>query len=117
MAHTVRDAIASKIVETPAPLCRSSAWDQGKETAALASFTVATDIDGYFCDQHSREQPGTNENADGLLRRYLPRSFDGITVTASQLDQIVAELNKCPCETFGWTTSAEKFNELLPMPV
>ncbi len=52
-ANTVRDAIASKIVELPEHLRRSLKWDQSKEVAANADFKVATDIDVYFCDPHS----------------------------------------------------------------
>jgi IS30 family transposase len=111
----VRDAIASKIVELPEQLRRSLTWDQGKEMAAHADFKIATDIDVYFCDPHSPWQRGTNENTNGLLRQYLPRSTDLATVTPSQLDQIAAELNERPREPLGWHTPAEKTNELLAM--
>jgi len=114
-AHTVRYAIASRIVELPEHLRWSLTWDQGKEMAAHADFKIATDIEVYFCDSHSPWQRGTNENANGLLRQYLPRSTDLSTVTASQLDQIAAELNQRPRETLGWHTPAGKFNELLAM--
>ena len=114
-AHTVRDAIASKIVELPEHLRRSLTWDQGKEMAAHADFKVATDVAVYFCDPHAPWQRGTNDNTNGLLRQYLPRSTDLATVTARQLDQIAAELNERPRETLGWDTLAEKLNELLAM--
>jgi len=114
-AHTVRDAIASKIVEFPEHLRRSLTWEQGKEMAAHADFKIATDLDVYFCDPHSPWQRGTNENTNGLLRQCLPRSTDLATVTASQLDQIAAELNERPRESLGWHTPAEKFKGLLAM--
>ena len=114
-AHTVRDAIASKIVELPEQLRRSLTWDQGKEMAAHADFKVATDVAVYFCDPHSPWQRGTNENTNGLLRQYLPRSRNLATVTDRELDQIATELNERPRETLGWMTPAEKFNELLAM--
>lgn len=46
--HTVRDAIASKVVELSEQLHRTLTWDQGKEMSAHAGFTVAIDIDVYF---------------------------------------------------------------------
>jgi transposase, IS30 family len=114
-AITVRDAVAAKIVELPEHLRRSLTWDQGKEMAAHVSFTVATDLAVYFCDPHSPWQRGTNENTNGLLRQYLPRSLDVATVTARQLDAIAAELNERPRETLGWMTPSEKFSELVAM--
>ena len=114
-ANTVRDTIASKIVELPEQLRRSLAWDQGKEMAAHADFKVATGVAVYFCDPHSRWQRGTNENTNGLRPQYLPRSRDLATVTECELDQIATELNERARKTLGWMTPAEKFNELLAM--
>ncbi len=114
-AHTVRDALASKLVELPEHLRRSLTWDQGEEMAAHADFKIATVIDVCFCDSHSPWQRGTNENTNGMLRQYLRRSTALATVTASQPDQIAAALNERPRETLGWHTPAEKFNELLAM--
>ena len=112
-AATVRDAVAAKIVELPVHLRRSLAWDQGKEMAEHLSFSVATDVAVYFCDPHSPWQRGTNENTNGLLRQYLPRSLDLSTVSDRQLDAIAAELNERPRETLGWMTPSEKFSELV----
>jgi transposase, IS30 family len=114
-AVTVRDAVAAKIVELPEQLRRSLTWDQGKEMAAHVSFSVATDVAVYFCDPHSPWQRGTNENTNGLLRQYLPRSLDLSTVTDAQLDAIAQELNERPRETLGWMTPSEKFSELVAM--
>ena len=81
--------------------------------AAHVTFSVATDVAVYFCDPHSPWQRGTNENTNGLLRQYLPRSLDFGTVTDAQLDAIAAELNERPRETLGWMTPSEKFSELV----
>ena len=81
--------------------------------ATHVSFSVVTDVAVYFCDQHSHWQRGTNENTNGLLRQYLPRSLDFGTFTDAQLDAIAAELNERPRETLGSMTPSEKFRKLV----
>ena len=103
--------MAAKIVHLPDDLRRSLTWDQGKEMAEHVSFTVATDLQVYFCDPHAPWQRGTNENTNGLLRQYLPAAVDFGEVTDRELDAIAAELNGRPRETLAWMTPSEKFSE------
>ena len=112
-AATVRDAVAAKIVALPEHLRRSLTWDQGKEMADHLRFTIDTGVQVYFCDPRSPWQRGTNENTNGLLREYLPRSRDFSTLTDTELDEIADELNERPRKTLGWMTPSEKFSELV----
>jgi IS30 family transposase len=73
---TVVAKLAKHIRKLPKELRRSLTWDQGKEMHAHKRFTVATDVQVYFCDPRSPWQRGSNENTNGLLRQYFPRGTD-----------------------------------------
>jgi transposase, IS30 family len=68
-ADVVADALGEAIVDLPSALRRSITWDQGKEMAEQARFSIETGVQVYFCDPRSPWQRGTNENTNGLLRQ------------------------------------------------
>jgi IS30 family transposase len=112
-AEAVADALSQAVTTLPAQLRRSLTWDQGKEMAEHARFSIATGVPVYFCDPHSPWQRGSNENTNGLLRQYYPRRTDFKMVTQSDLDQVAAELNDRPRQTLGWKTPCQALDEAL----
>ena len=94
-------------------LRRSLTWDQGKEMHAHKRFTVATNVQVYFCDPRSPWQRGSNENTNGLLRQYLPRGTDFSRISQSYLNAIALRLNQRPRKTLGFQTPADRLQAVL----
>jgi IS30 family transposase len=114
-ADVVADALAAKIVELPLALRRSLTWDQGKEMAQHARFSVETGLPVYFCDPRSPWQRGTNENTNGLLRQYFPKRSDLRPFTQADLDAVADELNERPRQTLGWKSPSQALDEAVAM--
>jgi len=114
-ADQVRPALTTSITRLPDQLRRSLTWDQGKEMAQHAQFSIDTGLAVYFCDPRSPWQRGSNENTNGLLRQYLAKSADLRQHTQSDLDQIAALLNNRPRRTLHWRTPAETLNETVAL--
>jgi len=112
-ADHVADALAAKITELPEQLRRSLTWDQGKEMADHARFTIDTGVQVYFCDPRSPWQRGSNENTNGLLRQYFPKRSEIAHYSQADLDAVAAELNGRPRQTLGWLTPSQALDAAL----
>jgi len=103
---TVVAALIEHVQQLPAALRRSLTWDRGLEMAQHKTFTMATDVQVYFCDPQSPWQRGSNENTNGLLRQYLPKNADLSRFSQAELDDIALRLNTRPRQTLGFRTPA-----------
>ena len=103
-------ALSQHVRKLPATLKRSLTWDRGLEMAKHKDFTVATDVQVYFCDPQSPWQRGSNENTNLLLRQYFPRGTDLSVHSQVQLDQVALRLNQRPRKTLGFETPASKLH-------
>jgi len=108
--ETVVSALIKQARKLPAELYKSLTWDRGKELADHRRFSLATDIDVYFCDPQSPWQRGSNENTNGLLRQYFPKGTDLSVYSQAHLNKVARQLNERPRKTLEFETPAERFN-------
>jgi len=110
---TVVTALGQHVRKLPRELRRSLTWDRGKEMADHKSFTMATNVQVYFCDPRSPWQRGSNENTNGLLRQYFPRGTDLSQFSQTYLNKIARRLNQRPRKTLGFETPADRLRAVL----
>lgn len=115
VANKDTDSVVSALIKQarklPRDLYQSLTWDRGKELADHQRFTLATDVDVYFCDPRSPWQRGTNENTNRLLRQYLPKGTDLSLHSQAKLSALARQLNERPRKTLMYQTPAEMFAE------
>jgi IS30 family transposase len=109
--QTVINALIKNARKLPQELYQSLTWDRGKEMAEHQRFTLATDIQVYFCDPQNPWQRGTNENTNGLLRQYLPKGTDLSGYSQAKLNAVARRLNERPRKTLNYETPAERFHQ------
>jgi IS30 family transposase len=106
-APKVAAAISAAFQELPPGLRKTLTWDQGNEMFAHPQIEQATGLRIYFADPHSPWQRPTNENTNGLLRQYFPKSTDLSVHPAQHLAKVAAELNQRPRLVIGDRTPAQ----------
>lgn len=101
-------ALSKHVRKLPSQLRRSLTWDRGFELSAHKQFTLATQMQVYFCDPRSPWQRGSNENTNGLLRQYFPKGQDVSEYSQRQLNEIAMRLNQRPRKTLDFSTPAQR---------
>lgn len=117
MAKFVKDLTAKETANKAAQMfCnlpeaakKSTTLDNGKEFTKHKQFNIPT----FFADPYASWQRGTNENSNGLIRRYLPKKTDFSKYEQWELDDMIEEINNRPRKCLGYRTPQEAFDEEL----
>jgi len=109
--ETVVSALIKNARKMPHELYKTLTWDRGKEMAGHKRFTMATDIQVYFCDPQNPWQRGSNENTNGLLRQYFPKGTDLSGYSQAKLNAVARRLNERPRKTLDFDTPAQRFSQ------
>ena len=105
--------LSKHVRKLPLALRRSLTWDRGHEMADHKKFTMATNVQVYFCDPQSPWQRGSNENTNGLLRQYFPKKTPLSGYSQAYLDKVALQLNTRPRKTLGFQTPARRLDAVL----
>lgn len=112
-APQLLEALTDRFQVLPAEIRKSLTWDRGNEMVLHERFSETTGIDVYFCDPHSPWQRPTNENTNGLIRQYFPKSSDLRDHDQIVLDQTATELNQRPRLVLDDRTPEEALTDFL----
>jgi len=93
----------------PVQARKSTTLDNGKENHYHQRLQETLNMKTFFCHPYCSYERGTNENTNGLLRRYLPKKTDFSTLTQEELDEIVFEINNKPRKVLQYQTASEVF--------
>ncbi len=115
VSQTVVRALTKKVRRLPTELRKSLTWDRGGEMARHKEFSIATNVQVYFCDPRSPWQRGTNENTNRLLRQYFPKGTDLSGFTQADLNRIALRLNQRPRKTLDFRCPADVFDEFVAL--
>ena len=111
-AEHILDGFTRRLRSIPPELRRTLTYDQGSEMALHKTLAQRLRMDIFFCDAYKPWQRGSNENANGIIRRYLPKGLDLSPFTDQDLAKLEYVLNNMPRKILQFATPQEVFSQL-----
>ena len=112
-AQAAQDCFERLFNEVPKELKKTLTYDRGTEMARHRTLTKRTGVKVFFADPYAPWQRGSNENANGLIRQYLPKGTDLSVHSQADLDTVADLLNNRPREVLDFKTPLEAMEEIL----
>jgi IS30 family transposase len=109
--HVINN-FADELLKFPDKLLKTLTYDNGVEMAEHKRFSNRTKMPVYFAHPYSSWERGTNENTNGLIRRFFPKKTDFNEISDTQLKRVEYLLNNRPRKVLNWKTPSEKLAEL-----
>ncbi len=110
-AEETERALTESIESLPQPLWKTITFDNGGEGANHGRLRETFNLQTYFCDPYASYQKGGVENANRIIRRYLPRGTDMSTITQKDIYAIQERINSTPRKVLGYKTPKEVLAE------
>lgn len=111
-AQHILDGFTRRLKDIPPSLRKTLTYDQGSEMALHEVLAKRLHMDIFFCDAHSPWQRGSNENANGIIREFLPKGIDLSPFTQRDLKKIEFILNNTPRKILDFQTPHEVFSSI-----
>ena len=111
-AHTTQQAIVRSLLHVPPHARKSITYDNGSENYYHESVNHKLGMQSFFCKPYHSWEKGSVENANGLIRRYIPKKTNLDNVTQEELTRIEKLINNRPRKCLGFKTAAECFASL-----
>ena len=105
-SETMTQAVAKTLNNLIPEARKTMTYDNGMEMANHKWLTEHTGMDIYFAHPYSPWERGTNENTNGLIRRYFPKKTDFNNITEQQLKHAQNRLNNRPRKVLKYKTPA-----------
>lgn len=111
-AQHILEGFTRRLRTVPPELRRTLTYDQGSEMALHKTLAQRLRMDIFFCDAYKPWQRGSNENANGIIRRYLPKGIDLSPFTDTDLAKLEYVLNNMPRKILKFATPQEVFSQI-----
>lgn len=112
-ARATSSVITNRLNELPEEVRKTITSDNGTENSNWPELERALNIKTFFANPYHSWERGSNENANGLIRDYFPKSTDFTVVSEEEIRYVENELNNRPRKRLGWKTPLEVFSVAL----